>query len=63
VHLARVGHDARLWGRDAGLIADMRARQVNTVYLPDIRFPESLRLTADMSEALDDVDIVVIATP
>jgi len=24
VHLARVGHDACLWGRDAGLIADMR---------------------------------------
>ena len=63
MHLARVGHDARLWGRDAALIADMRARQVNTVYLPDIRFPESLCLTADMSEALDDVDIVVIATP
>jgi glycerol-3-phosphate dehydrogenase (NAD(P)+) len=52
-----------LWGRDAGLIADMHTRQVNTVYLPDIRFPDSLRLTADMSEALDDVDIVVVATP
>lgn len=63
VHLARVGHDARLWGRDAGLIADMRARQVNTVYLPDIRFPQGLRVTADMAEALDGVDIVVIATP
>jgi glycerol-3-phosphate dehydrogenase (NAD(P)+) len=63
VHLARVGHDARLWGRDAALIADLRARQVNTVYLPDIRFPENLRVTADMAEALEGAGIVVMAAP
>jgi glycerol-3-phosphate dehydrogenase (NAD(P)+) len=63
VHLARVGHEARLWGRDAALIADLRARQVNTVYLPDIRFPAGMRVTADMAEALDGAGVVVMAAP
>ena len=52
MHLARVGHDARSWARDPALVADMRARRANAVYLPDIRFPASLRVTADLAEAL-----------
>jgi glycerol-3-phosphate dehydrogenase (NAD(P)+) len=63
VHLARVGHDACLWGRDAGLIADMRFRQINAVYLPDVRFPSSMRVTHDMAEALDRAEVVVMAAP
>ena len=63
VHLARVGHDACLWGRDAGLIADMRVRQINAVYLPDVRFPPSMRVTHDLDEALERAGIVVMATP
>jgi glycerol-3-phosphate dehydrogenase (NAD(P)+) len=63
VHLARVGHDVCLWGRDASLVADMRVRQVNTVYLPDIRFPAGLRVTADMADALDGAEFLVMAVP
>ncbi|HEV8396456.1 MAG TPA: NAD(P)H-dependent glycerol-3-phosphate dehydrogenase [Vicinamibacterales bacterium] len=63
VHLARVGHDACLWGRDAGLIADMRFRQINAVYLPDVRFPSSMRATHDIAEALDRAEVVVMAAP
>jgi len=63
VHLARVGHDARLWGRDRGLVADMRVRQVNAVYLPDIRFPSGLHVTADLAVALDGAGVVVMAAP
>jgi len=63
VRVARVGHDACLWGRDAGLIADMRFRQINAVYLPDVRFPASMRVTHDMAEALVGAEVVVMATP
>lgn len=63
VHLARVGHGACLWGRDASLVADMRVRQVNAVYLPDIRFPPRLEVTADMASALDGAEVVVMAVP
>ncbi len=63
MHLARVGHDARLWGRDAAFIADLRVRHVNAVYLPDVRFPPTLRVTADMADAVDMCEVVVMAAP
>lgn len=63
MHLARAGHEARLWARDAALVADMCLRRANAVYLPDIRFPDGLRVTADLEEALRGVDFVVAAVP
>ena len=36
MHLARVGHEVRLWGRDAALVADMTSRRANAIYLPDV---------------------------
>jgi glycerol-3-phosphate dehydrogenase (NAD(P)+) len=63
VHLARLGHDTRLWARDPALVADMRARRENAIYLPDVRLPEGLRLTADLGEALDGTEFIVAAVP
>jgi glycerol-3-phosphate dehydrogenase (NAD(P)+) len=63
VHLARAGHDACLWARDPALVADLRARRANAVYLPDVRFPEGMRVTGDLAEALTTADFVVSAIP
>src|SRR6185436_4117940 len=63
VHLVRTGHDASLWGRDAALIGDLRARRANAVYLPDITFPPRLKVTADLADALRDADMIVAAIP
>src|SRR5690606_7274156 len=63
VHLARAGHDARLWARDASLVADMDARRANAVYLPGVRFPDRLRVTADLADALGDAELIVSAVP
>jgi glycerol-3-phosphate dehydrogenase (NAD(P)+) len=63
VHLARVGHEPSLWARDAALVTDMQARRANAVYLPDVRFPDRLRVTADLASALRDAELVVWAVP
>ena len=63
MHLARVGHEVQLWARDAALVADMRARRANAVYLPEIRLPERLRVTADMAEALEGSELIIAAVP
>jgi len=63
VHLVRAGHEAWLWARDSALASDMRARRANAVYLPDVVFPEQLRVTSDLDEALDRADFVVSAVP
>ena len=41
----------------------MSARGANAVYLPDIHFPERLRVTADLADALRDTELVVLAVP
>jgi len=63
VHLARAGHDACLWGRDAALVDELRARRANAVYLPDITFPDRLRVTADLQDALAGTPFIVAAVP
>jgi glycerol-3-phosphate dehydrogenase (NAD(P)+) len=61
--LARVGHEARLWARDSALVADIRARGANAVYLPDVRFPPNLSVTDDLGATLAGVDLIVSAIP
>lgn len=41
----------------------MSARRANAVYLPDIRFPEQLRVTGDLEDALREAELVVAAVP
>ena len=63
VHLARTGHDVRLWARDAALAADMTASRENRTYLPGVALPAELSPTNDLGAALDGAQFVVIAVP
>ncbi len=62
-HLARAGHDVRLWGRNPDLVADIARRRANPVYLPDLELPPNVAPTASLEEACDRADIVVAALP
>lgn len=63
VHLASVGHDVTLWGRDESLIAEMRSRRANPTYLPDVALPDGVRPTASLREALKGSRHVIVAVP
>lgn len=63
VHLARTGHDVRLWARDGALAADMAAARMNRTYLPGIELPPSLAPTPDMRAAVEEAHFVVMAVP
>ena len=63
VHLARIGHTVRLWARDPALVAEMRTRRANPVYLADTPFPETLTVTDRLDEALAGAAMVVVAVP
>ena len=63
IHLARTGHDVRLWARDAALAAAMAETRENATYLPGISLPDALSPTADLAQAMDDAQFVVIAVP
>lgn len=52
-----------LWGRDANLIAALRAERKNSRYLPDAAFPDGLEITADLAEAVAGADVALIVVP
>jgi glycerol-3-phosphate dehydrogenase (NAD(P)+) len=63
VHLARVGHDVRLWARDPVTVREIRERRANATYLPDILLPDSVLPTHSLAEAVADTELVVCAIP
>jgi glycerol-3-phosphate dehydrogenase (NAD(P)+) len=63
VHLGRTGHDVRLWGRDEALVARMREKRENTVYLPGIALPAGVRPVTALDDALGEASMVVVAVP
>ena len=63
IHLARNGHQARLWGRDAELVARMREDHRNPAFLSDIPFPPGVTATVHLEEALDAAAWIVTAVP
>jgi glycerol-3-phosphate dehydrogenase (NAD(P)+) len=61
--LATGHHDTVLWARDPKQAEAIRRDRRNTKYLPDVELPmDRLRVTADLSEAVDR-DVLVLAVP
>ncbi|MGQ9499427.1 MAG: NAD(P)H-dependent glycerol-3-phosphate dehydrogenase [Dissulfurimicrobium sp.] len=63
IFLARKGFDVVLWARNADFAKSIARSRENFDYLPGVRFPDMLGVTADLSDALLDRDIVVFAVP
>jgi len=61
--LADAGSQVRMWGRRAELVDQINSSHVNGDYLPDLLLPEAISATNDPEEAVDGVDIVVLAVP
>ena len=53
----------KLWVYESDLAARMAAARINDVYLPDCPIPTNVAVTSDLSEALDDAEIVLSVMP
>jgi glycerol-3-phosphate dehydrogenase (NAD(P)+) len=62
VHLGRLGHDVRLWGRDAALVARLVEARENADYLPGVVL-DGVRPTTSMEDAVGVATLVVVAVP
>jgi glycerol-3-phosphate dehydrogenase (NAD(P)+) len=61
--LVDAGTDTVLWARRPEMADAINEMHENPDYLPRITLPQTLRATSDPAEALDGVDLVVLAVP
>jgi glycerol-3-phosphate dehydrogenase (NAD(P)+) len=56
-------HQVTLWARETDLVADMRQRRENALFLPGFALPENLILENDLATAISTAGIIIVATP
>jgi glycerol-3-phosphate dehydrogenase (NAD(P)+) len=59
----RAGHQVRLWSRNAEVVEAINGRHVNSVYLAQHEMPSGVEATRELSEALSDTELVLLAAP
>ncbi len=60
---ARAGHQVRFWSRNSEVVTSLNRDRVNSIYLPGVHVPEGILASEDIAEALNDSQLVIIATP
>jgi glycerol-3-phosphate dehydrogenase (NAD(P)+) len=63
IHLGRIGHDVRLWIREAEVVGRMIERRDNPAYLPGVRVPDTVHPVAEIARALERADVVIGSVP
>ncbi|WON77035.1 NAD(P)H-dependent glycerol-3-phosphate dehydrogenase [Serratia sp. UGAL515B_01] len=63
ITLARNGHKVVLWGHNPKQIQLMQRERCNQAFLPNVIFPDSLRLEADLASALAASNDVLVVVP
>lgn len=60
---ARNGHQVTLWGRNSEHVEALAAERKNQRYLPDIQFPNTLELEADLETAVKSSERILVVVP
>ncbi len=63
VHLARQKYPVLLWGAFAEDISQTARRRENKKFLPGVKIPSQVRLSADLHEAVQYGDLIVLSVP
>lgn len=63
ISLTRNGEPALLWGRDDEQIALLDAERCNRRYLPDVPFPDGLKVSSDLEQTVADAGDVIVVVP
>ncbi len=61
--LVRKGFEVSLWGAFPDYIEELKSTRENIKFLPGVKIPEEIEITAVMAEALDKSELVILAVP
>jgi glycerol-3-phosphate dehydrogenase (NAD(P)+) len=59
----RARQQVRLWSRNLDVVESINRLRINNVYLAAHEIPQGVEATSDLSAALDDAEIVLLASP
>ncbi len=63
IHLARAGHQVRLWGNEPEQIRQLQTESCNNQYLPGIEFPPGLTPVVSLQQALSKPSWILLVIP
>ena len=63
IHFASHQHRVSMWTHNANHAQTMQETRRNDRYLPNFALPDNLNVYADMREALEDSELVLVVTP
>ncbi len=63
IQLGRAGQQPTLWGREPEVIAALRDKRCNSIFLPDSKLPDSVRVNADLDEVVAGHRDLLICVP
>jgi len=61
--LSENGHDVLLWIREMELFQEVIRYRTNSIYLPGVQIPDAVKPITDISEALCNTELVILAVP
>ena len=61
--LHRKGFKVTLWGAFPDYVKYLNRRRVNTKFLPRIKIPKDIAITADLRQCICDKQLIILATP
>jgi glycerol-3-phosphate dehydrogenase (NAD(P)+) len=61
--LAKANTETILWEYKPERAVEMQQRRENTLFLPGFRFPDMLKVTSDIKEAVEGKDMLILVTP
>jgi len=61
--VGKKGYPVSLWARDSAAVRSLNSERENIKYLKGCRFPDTIKATDDLEEALAEASVVVLAVP
>lgn len=61
--LSKKGFEVALWGAFPDYVETLKHTRENIKFLPNIKIPEAVKITASLDEALSNKDVVILAIP
>lgn len=63
ISLSRDGRETLLWGRDPEQVTTFDSVRCNIRYLPDVSFPEALKVSSNLEDTLSKAEEIIVVVP